>query len=86
LGLVVLAARRLVATGVERWRLVAGSFLPSVWAGSLALGLCAVGPPEGFGAAALRSAALGLGYLPVLVWLGRGHGLSRWFRGGGTVP
>lgn len=84
LGLVGLAARRLVATGIERWRLVAGSFIPSMWAGSLALGLCTVGPPEGFGAAVLRSAAFGLGYLPVLVWLGRGHGLSRWFREGGT--
>ncbi len=75
LALLLLAAPGLCAGPGGRLRLVAGSLLPALWAGGLALGACAIGRPESAGAAALRSAAVGVGYLPALWWFGRGVGL-----------
>ena len=81
LGLVVLAARGLYATVPQRLGFALASFVPALWAGALALAVCAsVGAGSG-GAPVLLSCAVVVAYLPVLWWFGRGVGLGRLARG-----
>ncbi|HYM81460.1 MAG TPA: oligosaccharide flippase family protein [Candidatus Limnocylindria bacterium] len=75
--MVALAAPRLFAGASGRVGFAVQSFVPALWAGGLALAACAVGPAESVAAALARTAAVGLGYVPVLWWFGRGVGLRR---------
>jgi O-antigen/teichoic acid export membrane protein len=77
LGLVVLSTRELFAPGAGRRRFLAASFVPALWASALALTACRIGPAESWLAALARSAAVAVGYLPILWWFGRGVGLKR---------
>ena len=76
-GIVALAAPRLCATGGERLRFAATSFVPPLWAGGLAIASCAVGGPDSTAAAALRSVVVVAACAPVVWWLGRGVGIGR---------
>jgi hypothetical protein len=81
-GLVALAARELFDAGSTRTAFVLASAVPALWGGALALAASGIGDSESIGATLLRSAAVTLGYLPVLWWFGRGLGLRRLARDG----
>jgi len=75
--LVVTASRSLFAEAAARLRFAFESFAPALWGAGLSLGLAAVGPGDSAPAAAVRTLAFLAGYIPVLLWLGRGSGLWR---------
>jgi O-antigen/teichoic acid export membrane protein len=77
LGLVTLAARELFAAAAARRDFLIASFVPALWAAALVLGAAAWVRAGGWAGALARSAIAGVGYLPVLWWLGRGVGLRR---------
>ena len=77
MGLVVLSTRELFPPGAERWRFLAASFVPALWASALALAASRIGTEASWPAALARSVAVSAGYLPALWWFGRGVGLKR---------
>jgi O-antigen/teichoic acid export membrane protein len=80
LGLLLLAAPGMCAGAGERPGFVVASLLPAMVAGASALAVCAFGGAETVPAALLRSLAVVVLYLPILLTLGRGVGLRRMTR------
>jgi len=75
--LVATASRSLFADLSSRLRFAFESFGPAVWGAALTLGLTAARPDASVAGAAARSLGLLAGYLPLMLWLGRGSGLRR---------
>jgi O-antigen/teichoic acid export membrane protein len=77
LALVGVAAFTLFPDTAQRLRFVLASFAPSAWSGAAAFAACRIGPDDSAVAALVRSAAVVLVALPVLLIFARGTGLRR---------
>jgi amino acid transporter len=75
IALLALASRDWLAPREQRIGLVLASLFPAAWAGASVLVISAIGPLASWTAGLWRCGVVGLAYLPVLVWLGRGVGL-----------
>ncbi len=72
-AIIAAAARDLDPAPGGGWRLAALSFLPCVWAVGVVLAVCLWGTEASVMTALVRTAAVVLACLPVLVWLRRGR-------------